>query len=296
MNIKEIRYFVELSKEENFTKASSNLMISQPALSKSIKMLEHDLGFDLLDRKCYKKFKLTQEGAIFYEHAKSTLKNIDKELALLKGCIKKCRNTLTIAIPPVMGIVYFTSVIAEFKKKYRNIEIKLSEEGSNKIKEKILNKECDLGIIVTRFENHEIENIEITEEEIAAVVYEGHEFYDREEVSISELRNEKLITLNSEFHIKRKILELCELEGFEPDVVIESSQWYFVLKMVTYKEGISILPAKIIDRFGEDGLKKIRIKGQPIRLQINCIHNTNVDLNLPALLFIEHLKNSNYDY
>lgn len=295
MNIKEIRYFVELSKEENFTKASSNLMISQPALSKAIKMLEHDLGFDLLDRKCYKKFKLTHEGLIFYEHAKNALKNIDKEMALLKGCIKKCKNTLTIAIPPVMGIVYFTSIIAGFKKKYKDIEIKISEEGSNKIKEKILKKECDLGIIVTRFDHPEVENIEITEEEIAAVVYKGHKFYDREEICISELRDERLITLNSEFHIKRKTLELCEVEGFEPDVVIESSQWYFVLQMVAYKEGISILPAKIIDRFGQNDLKKIRIKGIPIQLHINCVYNINVDLNIPAQLFIEYLKSCSYD-
>ena len=59
MDIKCIKYFVELAKEKNFTRASNNLHISQPALSKAIKLLEYETNTKLIERNT-KIFRITR--------------------------------------------------------------------------------------------------------------------------------------------------------------------------------------------------------------------------------------------
>lgn len=290
MNLREVKYFIQLAEDKNYTRAASNLAISQPALSKAIKLLELDLGIDLVDRSCNKRFNLTSEGKIFYENAKVTLKNIDDEISILKDCIKRCKNDLIVAIPPVMGIIYFTSVIAGFKKKYNNINIKIIEDGSNEIQQKVLDQECDLGIIVTTCNNLNVKNVPITKEEVSIVVYKEHPFFKKEEVEVEDLKDEKIISLNSKFHLKKKIISICRKYDFEPNITTESSQWYFIMQMVVFEEGIGILPEKIIDRFKTDKLKKIKIKENPIQLNINCIYNLDKRLNTPSQLFINYLN------
>lgn len=49
MDIRVLKYFVQVAKDRNFTRASEHLYISQPALSKTIKKLEHELGINLFD-------------------------------------------------------------------------------------------------------------------------------------------------------------------------------------------------------------------------------------------------------
>ena len=86
MDIKNITYFVELAKEKNFTRASNNLHISQPALSKAIKLLEHEINTKLIERNT-KMFKLTQQGEVFFENAKKALDVINFEMYKLEDSL-----------------------------------------------------------------------------------------------------------------------------------------------------------------------------------------------------------------
>ena len=70
------RIFYEVANSENITRASQRLNISQPAISKSIKNLESQLGGELFIR-TQKGVVLTEEGKIFYNHIKKAIDNIN---------------------------------------------------------------------------------------------------------------------------------------------------------------------------------------------------------------------------
>ena len=72
MDIRVLRYFIEVVQLNGFSRAADALFITQPAISRSIKKLEDELGTVLLIREV-DGVKLTDDGAILYEHAKQIL-------------------------------------------------------------------------------------------------------------------------------------------------------------------------------------------------------------------------------
>ncbi|MDE5946705.1 MAG: LysR family transcriptional regulator [Oscillospiraceae bacterium] len=77
MEIKVLRYFIEIAREENMTKAAEKLHISQPTLSKEIKKLEDELGHSLFIR-TNKNMRLNDEGMLLRKRASDILAMVDK--------------------------------------------------------------------------------------------------------------------------------------------------------------------------------------------------------------------------
>ena len=76
MDIRQLRYFVEVAKQKSFTKASETLFVSQPSISKMVKGLEAELKVTLLDRS-EKEIELTDVGKVVYEQALDALRVVD---------------------------------------------------------------------------------------------------------------------------------------------------------------------------------------------------------------------------
>ena len=77
MEIRILRYFMEIAREENMTRAAEHLHISQPSLSKEIKRLEEELGHSLFVR-TNKSMHLTEEGMLLRKRAEDILAMVDK--------------------------------------------------------------------------------------------------------------------------------------------------------------------------------------------------------------------------
>ena len=85
MEIRELRAFLEVAREENMTRAAGNLHMSQPSLSKLIKSLEHELGAKLFVRRSFG-LTLTKEGRVLRERARDLVgmaNRIEDEFASL---------------------------------------------------------------------------------------------------------------------------------------------------------------------------------------------------------------------
>lgn len=76
MELRHLRYFLAVADSLNFTRAATELHLTQPTLSHQIKRLEQDVGTALFDRHG-RKGRLTAPGAIFREHAQHALKEIN---------------------------------------------------------------------------------------------------------------------------------------------------------------------------------------------------------------------------
>src|SRR5690606_37293188 len=76
MDLKQIRYFVAVAKERNFTRAAEQLHIAQPALSRQIQLLEQELNVLLLSRES-RPLQLTEAGRIFYEQSLQLLNRVE---------------------------------------------------------------------------------------------------------------------------------------------------------------------------------------------------------------------------
>lgn len=132
------RIFVAVAEEENITKASEKLNISQPAITKQIKNLENQLSIKLFERKS-KGVALTKEGKELYEK----LKNPIEELNRIDSQVGKERF-INIGTHNHMGGLIFGQAINQYTLKYPDVNLNLICEEVEELLKKLKNKEIDI--------------------------------------------------------------------------------------------------------------------------------------------------------
>lgn len=144
------RIFVAVAEEENITKASYKLNISQPAITKQIKNLENQLSVKLFERK-NKGVTLTPYGKDLYEK----LRNPIEELNIIDGQIGKER-CINIGTHNHMGSCIFGDVINDYCLKYPNVNLNLICKETPEMMRKLKNKELD--IVFSKKDNTDIDD------------------------------------------------------------------------------------------------------------------------------------------
>ncbi|MBR5510379.1 MAG: LysR family transcriptional regulator [Lachnospiraceae bacterium] len=86
MELKQLQYFVACAELGSFSKAADELYTTQPNVSKIIKSLEEELGFELFERQ-KRGIQLTEKGQLIYEQAYKAIENIN-QLSILAGEIE----------------------------------------------------------------------------------------------------------------------------------------------------------------------------------------------------------------
>lgn len=142
------RIFFIVAEEENITKASARLKISQPAITKHIKSLEKQLSIKLFER-LSKGVSLTEEGRKLYEKIKSPigeLNRIDEQM---------CKEvSVNIGTHNHMASCVFGDVINEYCLKYPDVNLNLICEETSEMIKKLKSKELD--IVFSKKHNEDI--------------------------------------------------------------------------------------------------------------------------------------------
>ena len=144
MNILHVKNAVEVAKVGSLSKASENLLVAMPNISRSIKELEADLGIVIFDR-TVKGMSLTPDGEEFINRAKGILNQIDAVEQIYKNGVQK-KHRFSISVPRAC---YISEAFTEFSKTLsaENFEVFYKETNSGRTIHNILNHDYGLGII-----------------------------------------------------------------------------------------------------------------------------------------------------
>ncbi|MGP7815896.1 LysR family transcriptional regulator [Niallia sp. 01092] len=259
MEIRQLKYFIEVVKQKNITKASESLHISQPALSKVIKSLEDEIGITLIHRS-NKTHELTDAGQIVFEYAKKIIAQVDEMSTTLLDMTNLTRGSINIGIPPIIGSLFFPKVIAAFHRSYPNIHINIREYGAAKVAKSVEAGEFEIGVCVLPVSNEALTIFPLVQEEMKLIVNEQHPLSTRKVVHLKELKDEEFIFYSEEFALYEIMRKRCILEGFEPNIIFKSSQWDFIVEIVAANLGITMLPQSICNRTNNKQVRIIDLK------------------------------------
>lgn len=141
-----LRYFVAIAQHKNFRKAASELHISQPALSRRVRMLEEQLGVELLMRHG-RGVTPTQAGELLQERAKAIL----RMEAGIRFDIQSLNQTLSghlrIGTPPSFGKLVLGKVLSRFVNEHPSVTWALHEGFSDELQSMLLNDKIDVAIL-----------------------------------------------------------------------------------------------------------------------------------------------------
>jgi DNA-binding transcriptional LysR family regulator len=247
MELKNLRAFVEVIRQNGFTAAGKTLCATQSTVSKAVRQIEDEIGAPLLDRQALKP-RLTAVGEAVYARALRMLAERDDLLAEIAELRGLKRGVLRLGLPPVGSGILFAPLFTKFRKLYPGIDIRLVEHGSARLEEILRLGEIDFAAsllpVDADFAWHEIRR-----DPLMTLVAADSPLSSKESVRIDDLRDIPLILFESGFAQNRVIINACHRAGFEPVVAARSSQIDFMVELVAAGMGAAFLP-RLLDRRG----------------------------------------------
>ncbi len=243
MELRQLRYFVTVARELHFAKAAERLQITQPALSKQIRVLETELGIELFIR-TKRTVKLTKAGEVFFEQAQQLLQQAEKAIKLAKSTASGEVGRLTIGFTVTATYTVLPELIGRFRVRYPQVEVQMLELCTE-AQVKALNRgEIDLGFLHPPIDSRGLELYPILTEEFVAVLPRQHHLCSKNLLSLSDLAEESFI-----LHPRSEgpflydgFLNLCRQAGFQPQIAKEIDNHQTRVCFVAAGMGITFIP------------------------------------------------------
>ena len=147
MDFRQLRYFVAVAEELNFSRAAERLNISQPPLSIQIKAMEEELGTVLLTRSRHN-VALTQAGKLLLDHARTALQGLDRAGDLVRRAGRGEAGLIRMGfVGSVPMLDLFSYLLGGFNQRYPNVRIDLHNMSTSRQLAALAMGEIDVGFI-----------------------------------------------------------------------------------------------------------------------------------------------------
>ncbi|MDN6110464.1 MAG: LysR family transcriptional regulator, partial [Enterobacterales bacterium] len=145
MFLRNLRALLSVVKHRNFTRASEEVCLSQPALSQKIKQLEEQLGVALLDRS-HRIVRPTDVGEVYLEHARRALNELEMGYRAIHDVQDLSRGSLRVGFTPTFSAYLIGPLFKRFYQLYPNIQLHLRELSQEQLEKDLQENELDLGL------------------------------------------------------------------------------------------------------------------------------------------------------
>ncbi len=241
MEMHQLRYFVAVVEEENFTRAAERSHVSQPSLSAQIIKLEDELGERLFNR-LGRRVELTAAGRFFEKRARSILMEADNALRELQEGKGEPKGVLRIGVSTTVAPYLLPPVVEDCRKRFPRLEFRVEENMRRSLVENLLGGDLEVVISSHPGRGNRINAEPILQESLNLVVPSDHPLSAKKEISINDFKDEPLIVLGESSVVGEKALELFGRNDFEPKIAALCSQISTAKELVDSGMGLAILP------------------------------------------------------
>ena len=257
MDLRELSHLVAIvDNHYNLTLAAQKLHISQPGLSLSVKKLETDEGITIFTRASGRITGLTQVGETLLSHARILLQNHEVLMEDLHRDAREVRGKIRIGIPPLILTVLFTRFLANLITDYPNIQFEIVEEGAFELRRQLILQEIDFAILLvpSDLNPYIFKEDVIFEDELSCFMSETHPLAQKDALQWSDLKTTRLAIFSNTFMIHHQLKRKFASLNINPNVVLMSSLWDFLLESVRDSDILTILPAPIRNHIPYEGI------------------------------------------
>ncbi|MFG1291038.1 LysR family transcriptional regulator [Xanthobacter versatilis] len=245
MDVRQLRYFVAVAQERNFTRAADRLHIAQPPLSRQIQGLEDELGVMLIDRS-ERPLKLTEAGRFFYEQALQMIGRMDQIRNTTRQLGRSGRSLFVVGC--VASTLYggMPDLARRMRRLWPDMEIELKEMSSTQQVAALKEGRIDLGFGRVRVTDPAIERITLREERLVLALPLDHpKLAHKGPLPLATLEDEMLVLYPSEPRpsFADEVLVLLGDRNVRPRAIREVRELQMALGLVAADDGVTIVPA-----------------------------------------------------
>ena len=246
MELHQLRYFLELSRELHFQKAAEKAHVTQPTLSQQIKKLEDELGLPLFERSP-RNVRLTAAGKKFLPHVIEALERIEHGVSGLREEAGEISGLIRIAAIPTIAPYLLPGVISKIKKSAPKLVLEIYEETTSVLVEHLKEAKFEIGVLSLPIQDSGIVCRPLGKEPFYLAVSKDHPLAKRKTVSRSDIVKEKLLILQEGHCFSDQTLEFCNLSRKNEQIRFQGSSLSSVMRLVGAGEGITFVPKMAVE-------------------------------------------------
>lgn len=246
LSTRQLRAFIALVNERNFTRAAAASHLSQPAYSALIRQLEDALGLRLFDRST-RLVGLTAEGEEFDRAARRVLAEFDAALHGMHERAARQRGRVSIALLPSLAADWLPEVLAGFRAQHPGLELQVHDVLSEPCIERVRSGHADFALAATRADTPELRAEPFCSDDFHLVCRHDHPLATQARLRPKDLAAWPFIHLSRTSSV-RQYIDAATLPEALP-AVLEVDQLATVSGMVRAGLGISVVPALTLYQF-----------------------------------------------
>lgn len=242
MNLYQLRYFLKLAEEKQYTKAAKQLNITQPSLSYAISQLEAELGVKLFEKDGHQ-ILLTEYGEDFLSCASDALSVLDDGIKKIQ--LKAEGNgTIRLGFLRTLGTDYIPGLAARYLKQNSEKDTRFTfHTGSTNILLENLKKgDYDIVFSSAPPESSDFYYTPVMKQNLVLIVPDGHPLADQYRIPLEKTLDYPYIYFDQSAGLRYFTDSLFEKIGKKPDIVYETDEDQVVAGLVANGFGIALVP------------------------------------------------------
>jgi DNA-binding transcriptional LysR family regulator len=255
MDLLQLRYFRVVARLEHMTKASEELFIAQPSLSKTILRLEKEIGVPLFDRQG-RALQLNQFGKAFLEHVETIFYELEEGQRQVRDMSGLEQGEISLG---AASIYWLPDMLHSFQALHPSIHFHLSQCSLAEMPQRLEAGTCDFCFLSTPLMKPNIRWEELRTEEILLVVPATHRLAGQERVPLSEVAQETVVIEKVGSGLRDLMDPFCQQAGFTLRPTYEIDEPAALFAFVKAQLGVGFTTALMEKRAREHALTPLHL-------------------------------------
>jgi LysR family hydrogen peroxide-inducible transcriptional activator len=247
ISLKQLHYALAVEKTLHFKKAAELCNVSQSALSTAINELEKHIGTVIFERN-NKQVLVTNNGRKILDKAKRIKLEVDELMQISQANQQPFSSPMTIGVIPTIGPYLLPKVLPEVRKQFPALKLKIIEEQSHVLVDKVRTGDIDAAILALPFPIDGLMSFDFWQEDFYWVCHKDESPSRVKEITSAELEIEKLMLLKDGHCLKEHALAACKFQKQKEDSDFDSASLHTLVQMVAGKLGTTLVPQMALDQ------------------------------------------------
>jgi DNA-binding transcriptional LysR family regulator len=262
-DLRRLRYFLAVARERNFTRAAEQLHVAQPALSRQVRLLERELGVELLHRTTHS-FELTEAGRALLERGPIVLASFEELWHTIRSYGAGEQGAIALAYGASASYETAPRLLNALTERHTGLRLATEVKSVNEIVRGLADGSLDVGIVRCPPTAPDLESRSVRQEVQGVLVHRGHRLASCSSVTLEDLASEVLLMHPRDANPGHydEIVGLCRSAGFEPRVMLRRLTFDLAYSPVASGDAIAIIGASSRDGL-PDGLCWLALEPPP---------------------------------
>jgi DNA-binding transcriptional LysR family regulator len=248
MELRHLRYFTAVAEAENVSRAALKLHVSQPGLSRQIRDLEDEIGFQLFERSA-KALRLTAAGKTFLVEARAVLQHAGDAVEKARAAADGAQGGIHVGYAPSLTVQILPPLLRAFQEEFPQVRVALHDLSSEEMLVQLGEKKLQVALTVRPPEKmlRGLSFVELARYAMVVAVAPTHPLAKLKAITLQQAAREPLIGLDRknypEAHVETK--RLFAAVGLKPNFAEEHEGGTGIIAAVEAGRGIALVPSSL---------------------------------------------------